>query len=102
MVAWVTSYILNTDSAGALWPGFMPGMLILFGLGLVGFGIWGRKRNRQRTSIDGLYLALGVREVNYRGTSLIYEQEERRASAIKEPRVERHVKVQMKNCPPLP
>jgi uncharacterized protein YjbJ (UPF0337 family) len=84
MVAWVTSSILNADASGVLWPGFMPGMLILFGLGLVGLGMWGRQRNRQGSSIDGLYLALGVKEVNRRGTSLFYEQEERRANINEE------------------
>jgi len=84
MVAWITSLILNTDAAGVMGPGFKAGMLILFGSGLAGLGMWGRQRNRQRTSIDGLYLALGVREVNYRGTSLFYEQDERRANMNEE------------------
>jgi uncharacterized protein YjbJ (UPF0337 family) len=79
MVAWVTFLLHNADAAGILWPGFTPGMLILFGSGLAGLGMWGRQRNRQGTSIDGLYLALGVRDVNYRETSIFYEQDERRA-----------------------
>jgi hypothetical protein len=71
----------NTFEAGAgvvLGQGFTPGILILLGLGLVGQGMWGRKKVRQGTSIDGRYLALGGREVNLRGTSLLSEGEERR------------------------
>ena len=64
--------IHNADAAGILWPGFTPGILVLFGSGLAGLGMWGRQRNRQGTSIDGLYLALGVRDVNYRGTSIFF------------------------------
>jgi hypothetical protein len=37
-----------------------------------------RRRNFQGTPIDGRYLALGEREVNFRGTSFFFEQNERR------------------------
>jgi len=47
-------------------------------LKLLGSGMRGRKKIRQGTPIDGRYLALGGREVNFRGTSLFSEQEERR------------------------
>ena len=47
---------------------------------LTGLGMWGRKKNGQGTPIDGRYLALGVSELNYRKSALIYErQDERRA-----------------------
>jgi uncharacterized protein YjbJ (UPF0337 family) len=79
MVVWATILIFKADAAGVLWPGFTPGMLMLLGFVMVGLGVWGRQRSCQGTSIDGRYLALGVREVNYRGTSLFFEQDERRA-----------------------
>jgi hypothetical protein len=37
----------------------------------------GRKKIRHGTPIDGLYLALGGRKVNLRGTSLVSEGEDR-------------------------
>lgn len=36
----------------------------------------GRKKVRHGTPIDGLYLALGGRKVNLRGTSLVSEEED--------------------------
>jgi hypothetical protein len=53
-------------------------MLKLLGLGLVGKGMWGRKTICKGTPIDGRYLALGGRDVNFRGTSLFSGQEERK------------------------
>jgi hypothetical protein len=68
----------EVDAAGVLWSGFTSGMLMLFGLGLVVLGMWGRKKICQGTPIDGLYLALGGRKMNFRETFLFSEQEERR------------------------
>ena len=70
-----TTFVLATnlfgaDAAGVMGPGSMTGMLMLPGLGLVGLGMWGRKKIFQGTPIDGHYLALGMRGVNLRGASL--------------------------------
>jgi hypothetical protein len=62
--------LFGADDAGVMGPGFTTGMLILLGLGLVGLGIRGRKKNFQGTPIEGRYLALGIREVNLRDASL--------------------------------
>jgi hypothetical protein len=40
--------------------------------------MWGRKKIRQGTPIDGRYLALGGRKLNLRGTSLVSEVEDGR------------------------
>ncbi len=69
MFALATSFF-GANAAGVMGPGSMAGMLILFGLGLVGLGIRGRKKIFRGTPIDGRYLALGMREVNLRGASL--------------------------------
>lgn len=76
MVALVTN-LFEPDTAGILGPGSTLGMLLFLGFGLVGLRLWGGKRGRQGTSFRGRYLALSLRKVNYRGTSLFYEQEER-------------------------
>lgn len=60
----------GADAAGVMGPGSTAGMLMLLGLGLVGLGIRGRRKIFQGTPLDGRYLALGMREVNLRGTSL--------------------------------
>ena len=65
-----TVFLFGADDAGVMRPGFTTGMLILLGLGLVGLGIRGRKKNFQGTPIEGRYLALGIREVNLRDASL--------------------------------
>ncbi len=75
MVALATNSF-EPDTAGVLGSVSTPGMLLFLGLGLVGLRLWGRKRVRQGTSIDGRDLVLGLRKVNNRGTSLFYEQEE--------------------------
>jgi hypothetical protein len=80
MVAWITFLLSNADPTGFLWLGFTSGTLMMIGVCLAGLGMWGRRRSRQGTLIDGRYLALGVREVNYRGTSLFYEKDERRGA----------------------
>ena len=72
MVAWVTFLMINDDVAGVLWPGFTPGILMSLGLGLAGLGLLGRRRCRQGASVASRCLALGVREVNYRGKSLFF------------------------------
>jgi hypothetical protein len=77
MAALVTN-TSEADAAVVLGQGFTPGILMVLGLGLVGMGMWARKKIFQGTPIDGRYLALGGREVNYRGTSLVTEEEERR------------------------
>ncbi len=66
----LASESFGANAAGVLWPGFTPGMLISLGLGLAGLGMWGREKIRQGTITDGRYLALGMREVNLRGSSL--------------------------------
>jgi hypothetical protein len=68
----------EADAAVVLGQGFTPGILMLLGVGLVGLGMWARKKIFQGTPIDGRYLALGGREVNFRETSLVSEEEERR------------------------
>ena len=70
-----TTFVLATnlfgaDADGIMGPGSTAGVLMLLGLGLVGLGIWGRKKIFQGIPIDGRYLALGMREVNLRGASL--------------------------------
>ncbi len=75
MVALATNSF-EAEPFGFQGPGSTAGMLLFLGLGLVGLGR-GRKKARQGTSIDGRYLVLGLGKVNYRGTSLFYEQEER-------------------------
>jgi hypothetical protein len=70
----------EADTANLLAPGATSGMLMLLGLGLVGLGMWGRKRKKacQGTPVDGRYLALAGGKVNFRGTSLFSVREERR------------------------
>jgi hypothetical protein len=80
MVAWITLLLSNADATGVPWPGFTSGTLMIIGLCLAGLGMWGRRRSRQGTWIDGRYLALGVREVNCLGASLVYEKDERRGA----------------------
>ena len=43
----------GADVAAALWPGFTPGILMSLGFGLVGLGMWGRKKIFQETPTDG-------------------------------------------------
>ncbi len=69
MVALATNSF-GADAAGVMGPISTAGMLMLLGLGLVRLGIRGRRKIFQGTPIDGRYLALGMREVNIRGTSM--------------------------------
>ena len=69
MVALATNSF-QADAAGVMGPGSTNGVLILLGLGLTGLGIRGRKKNLQETPIDGRYLALGMKEVNFREAPL--------------------------------
>ena len=47
----------EADAAVVLGQGFTPGILMLLGVGLVGLGMWARKKIFQGTPIDGRYLA---------------------------------------------
>ena len=49
-------------AAAGLWPGFTPGILMSLGLGLVGLGLWGRKKIFQGTPVDGRTPASGGKE----------------------------------------
>jgi len=55
----------EAEVAGALGPGFTPGMLISLGLGLGGLGLWGRKKIFQGTPVDGRTPASGGKESNH-------------------------------------
>jgi hypothetical protein len=79
MVALATNSF-EAGAAGVLGPGPTPGMLMLLGLGLAGLGMWGLKKICPGTPVDGRSPALGGRKVNFRETSLFYEQEERGAN----------------------
>ena len=70
--AWVAlaTNSFQSDAAGVMGPGSTAGILILLGSGLVGLGIRGRKKIFQGTPIDGRYLALGMKEVNFREAPL--------------------------------
>ena len=61
----VATNSFGADAAGALWPGFTPGILMSLGLGLVGLGLWGRKRIFQGTLVDGRTPASGGKESNH-------------------------------------
>ena len=74
----LASNSFGANAAGVLWPGFTSGMLISPGLSLAGLGMWGRKKIRKGTIIDGRYLALGMREVNLRGASLFQRTNQRK------------------------
>ena len=74
----LASNSFGANAAGVLWPGFTSGMLISLGLSLAGLGMWGRKKIRKGTMIDGRYLALGMREVNLRGASLFQRTNQRK------------------------
>ena len=52
----------EAEVAGALGPGFTPGMLISLGLGLAGLGLWGRKKIFQGTPVAGRTPASGGKE----------------------------------------
>jgi hypothetical protein len=52
----------QADAAGALWPGFTPWILMSLGMGLVGLGLWGRKKIFQETPVDGCTPASGGKE----------------------------------------
>ena len=58
----VATNSFGADAAGALWPGFTPGILMSLGLGLVGLGMWGRKKIFQGTQSDGRTPASGGKE----------------------------------------
>jgi hypothetical protein len=77
MVALATNSF-QAGATGVLGPGSTAGILILLGSGLVGLGLRGRKKIFQGTPIDGRYLALGMREVNFSGTSLFQRTNKRK------------------------
>jgi len=54
----------EAEVAGALGPGFTPGMLISLGLGLAGLGLWGRKKIFQGTPVAGRTPAREERRAN--------------------------------------
>jgi hypothetical protein len=58
----LASNSFEAEVAGALGPGFTPGMLISLGLGLAGLGLWGRKKIFQGTPVDGRTPASGGKE----------------------------------------
>ena len=58
----VATNSFGADAAGALWPGFTTGLLMSLGLGLVGLGLWGRKKIFQGTPVDGRTPAPGGKE----------------------------------------
>ncbi|MBE0568235.1 MAG: hypothetical protein IH577_00975 [Deltaproteobacteria bacterium] len=58
----VATNSFGADATGALWPGFTPGILMSLGLGLVGLGMWGRKKIFQGTPVDGCTPASGATE----------------------------------------
>ena len=61
-VVGVATNSFEAEVAGALGPGFTPGMLISLGLGLAGLGLWGRKKIFQGTPVDGRTPASGGKE----------------------------------------
>ena len=69
MVALATN-LFQADAAGVMGPGSTHGILILLGLGLIGLGIRGRKKIFPGSPIDGRYLALGMKELNFREAPL--------------------------------
>jgi hypothetical protein len=58
----VATNSFGADAAGALWPGFTPWILMSLGMGLVGLGLWGRKKIFQETPVDGCTPASGGKE----------------------------------------
>ena len=61
LVALATN-IFGADAAGVLGTGSTAGIFILLGLGLVGLGLWGRKKIFQETPVDGCTPAPGGKE----------------------------------------
>lgn len=61
----------EADAAGSLRPDSTPGMLVLLGSCLAGLGMWGRKQNRQGTTVDDSNPVLRGRAANFRGIFLV-------------------------------